>query len=114
MGRSVSYPRGAQVAFRILDNGEPDEDDQDDAEWAYECLCEHIRASASAAFPSFRSVDGWRGREDRVLLRNAYSAIGISSYGSIAAIWIAERDDPAYYDADVRSCRSGRARRWLS
>ena len=109
MGRSVSYPRGAQVAFRLLDDDEPD-----DAEWAYECLCDEIRLSASAAFPSFDPVDGWRGREDRVLLRNAYADIGISAYGSIAAIWIAERDDPTYHDADARTCRSGRVRQWLT
>ena len=33
MGRSVSYPTGSVVAFRLLDEGE----DQD-VDWAYECL----------------------------------------------------------------------------
>ena len=113
MGRSVSYPRGAQVAFRILDD-DPDGVDQDAAEWAYECLCDDIRSSASVAFQSFRTVESWRGREGRVLLRNAYADIGISVYGCIAAIWIAERDDPAYHDADARTYRSGRARQWLA
>ncbi len=109
MGRSVSYPCGAQVAFRILDNDEPD-----NAEWDYQCLCEEIRSSALAAFPSFDPADGWRGCEDRVLLRNAYADIGVSTYGSIAAIWIATRDDPAYHDADARTSCSGRARQWLT
>ena len=109
MGRSVSYPTGAQVAYRVLDCDEPD-----DAEWEYDMLCEDILTTASAAFPSFGAYQGWRGREDRILLRNAYADFGISTYGCIAAIWIVERNDSAYYDADTRNCRSGRARQWLT
>ena len=33
MGRSVSYPTGSVVAFRLLDEGE-----DDDVDWVYECL----------------------------------------------------------------------------
>ena len=109
MGRSVSYPAGARVAFRILDSVEPE-----DADWEYETLCDDILSQARAAFPSFDPCKGWRGREDRILLRNSYSDIGISTYGWIAAVWIAERDDPAYHDADARTARSGRARQWLA
>ena len=69
MGRSVSYPRGAQIAFRLLDDDEPD-----DAEWAYECLCDEIRLSASATFPSFDPVDGWRNCGSRTI-RDAPTAI---------------------------------------
>ena len=36
MGRSVSYPTGAIVAFRMIDGTE------DDWDWAYECLVEDI------------------------------------------------------------------------
>jgi hypothetical protein len=113
MGRSVSYPSGANVAFRFLDDDEPD-DDEGANQWAYALLCEEIRSSAVAAFPSFNPVDSWRGREDRVLLRNAYADIGVSTYSGIAAIWIAERVDPCYRDADARICRNGRARHWLA
>jgi hypothetical protein len=109
MARSVSYPCGAQVAFREFEC-----DDGDDAEWEYDALCEEVRATARVTFPSFKAHDGWRGREDRILLRNAYADIGISTYGCITAIWIVEREDGAYYDADARHCRSGRARRWLA
>ena len=109
MGRSVSYPAGAQVAFRSLDCDEPD-----DADWEYEALCDDIVAQARAAFPSFDTRKGWRGREDRILLRNLYADIGISTYGCVAAIWIAERDDSAYHDADARTGRASRARRWLT
>ena len=71
MGRSVSYPAGAQVAFRILDSAEPE-----DADWEYETLCDDILSQARASFPSFDPCKGWRGREDRILLRNSYSDIG--------------------------------------
>lgn len=37
MGCSISYPAGAQVAFRILDSDQPD-----DADWEYETLCDDI------------------------------------------------------------------------
>ena len=34
--------------------------------------------------------------------------------GGLVAVWIVERDDGAYWDADWRTARSPRARRWLS
>jgi hypothetical protein len=74
VGRSVSYPTGSTVAFRLLD----DEDD-DDPDWAYECLVDDITAEAKAAFPSLEPFQGWRGREDRILLRNAYADLGVST-----------------------------------
>ena len=37
MGRSVSYPTGSVVAFRLLDDGE-----DDDVDWAYECLVDEV------------------------------------------------------------------------
>ena len=88
MGRSVSYPAGSVVAFRLLDDGE-----DADVDWAYECLVDEIIDTAKAAFPSFLRFDGWRGREDRILLRNAYADCGISTWCGLAAIWLAERDD---------------------
>jgi hypothetical protein len=66
------------------------------------------------AFPSLIPHDGWRGREDRILMRNAYADFGISVYGGLVAVWIVERDDGAYWDADWRTARSPRAQRWLS
>lgn len=91
MGRSVSCPAGAQVAFLPLDNEE-----DDDFEWEYQCLVEQIRDAVSGAFPSFDPIDCWRGREDRVLMRNTFADIGISTYGGIAAVWLAERRDTRY------------------
>lgn len=88
MGRSVSYPTGSWVAFRLLDDGE-----DDNADWVYECLVDEIIDITKAAFPSFETFDGWRGREDRFLLRNAFADCGISTYCGLAAIKLARRDD---------------------
>ena len=109
MARSVTYPTGAIVAYQLF---EPDE--EDNWEWEFECLIEDIAATARGAFPSFEPYEGWRGREDRILLRNVYADFGISIYSGLAAIWIAERDDGRYWDQDVETPRSGRARHWLS
>jgi hypothetical protein len=74
MGRSVSYPAGAVVAFRLLDEGE-----DGDLDWAYECLVDEVIETATTAFPSLEPSQGWRGREDRILLRNAYADLGLST-----------------------------------
>jgi len=95
MGRSVSYPTGSVAAFRLLDDGE-----EDDVDWAYECLVDEIIDTTRAAFPSFETFDGWRAREDRILLRNAFADCGISTYCGLAAIWLAPRDDARFWEAD--------------
>lgn len=107
MGRSVSYPSGAVVAFRVLDD--PDEE----PDWAYECLVEEIVDAARIAFPSLEPFAGWRGREDRIHLRNAFADCGISTYCGFAAIWLVERDDARYWEADFYMPRTARARHWL-
>ena len=107
MGRSVSTPHGAHTAYRVLDY------DDCDAEWGYDMLCEHIRDEACAAFPSFTHHEGWRGREDCILLRNAFADVGLSIYGHIAAIWLVEREDGAYQDRDARTASAGRTAHWL-
>jgi hypothetical protein len=108
MGRSVSYPMGAVVAFQVLET-------DDDADWdfEFEWLRDDLRERAAAAFPSLIPHDGWRGREDRILLRNAYADFGVSTYGGLVAVWIAEREDGPYWECDWRHPRTGRARRWL-
>ena len=107
MGRSISYPSGAIVAFTVLEV-------DDGWEFEYEWLREDLRTRAAAAFPSLGFHDGWRGREDRIVLRNTFADFGVSVYGSLVAVWIAERDDGAYWDAEWRTTRSPRAQRWLS
>ena len=60
MGRSVSYPSDAVVAFRTLEI-----EDEDNWEWEYEYLVEEIIETARSTFPSLEPCDGWRGREDQ-------------------------------------------------
>src|SRR3546814_8480393 len=88
MGRSVSYPSGAIVAFTVLDV-----ENDGDWEFEYEWLREDLRERAANAFPSLIPHDGWRGREDRILMRNSYADFGLSVYGGLVAVWIVERDD---------------------
>ena len=109
MGRSVSYPCGAIVAFRSLEI-----EHEDGWEWEYECLVDELIETGRRAFPSLEPCEGWRGREDRILLRNVYADCGISTYCGLVAIWLVERDDSRYWEADYYHPRSGRAQRWLS
>ena len=95
MARSVSYPTGAIVAYQLF---EPEE--EDDWEWEFQDLVQDIAATARNAFPSLEPHACWRGREDRLLLRNAYADFGISIHGGLAAIWIVERDDGRYWDRE--------------
>jgi hypothetical protein len=108
MGRSVSYPSGAIVAFTVLEV-----EDGDDWELEYEWLRDDLVQRAAEAFPSLAPHDGWRGCEDRFLLRNAFADFGVSIYGSLVAVWIVERDDGSYWDAEWRTARSPRAQHWL-
>lgn len=55
MGRSVSYPSGAVVAFTVLEV-----EDDDDWDFEYEWLREDLRERAGQAFPSLIAHDGWR------------------------------------------------------
>ena len=108
VGRRAFWTGSERTA--AIDYGE----DADDWEFEYEWLCEDLRERAARAFPSLVVHDTWRGREDRILMRNAFADFGVSTYGSPVAVWIAERDDPAYWDADWHTARSPRARHWLA
>lgn len=109
MGRSVSYPSGSVVAFTVLEV-----EDSDDWDFEYEWLRSELVERAMRLFPPLEPHDGWRGREDRVLARNAFADFGFSVYGELVAVWIVERDDGTYSDAGWRTARSPRARRWLT
>ena len=109
MGRSVSYPSGSIVAFTVLEV-----EDSGDWDFAYEWLRDDLVERAVRLFPSLAPHDAWRGREDRILARNAFADFGLSVYGDLVAVWIAERDDGSYWDADWRTARSPRARHWLA
>ena len=109
MGRSVSYPSGAIVAFTVLEV-----ECEDDWEFEYEWLRDDLIAQARRAFPSLEPHDGWRGREDRILLRNGYADFGLSIYGGLAAVWIVERDDTSYHEAELRRPLHALAQHWLN
>lgn len=53
MGRSVSYPSGAVVAFTVM---EVEEDD--DWDFEFEWLRDDLRERAARAFPSLDAHDG--------------------------------------------------------
>ena len=63
--------------------------------------------------PSFDPVHGWRGCEHRVLLRNPYADIGITTFQGMASVWIAEREDRDFRIRCEWIDLSGDARRWL-
>lgn len=107
MGRSVSYPTGAITAYQLIKAGD------DDWDLEYEALVEDIIHQAKQAFPSLGVYDGWHGREDRILMRNAFAELGISVYCGLAAIWIAARDDNRYWDKDSIAPLKGRTDQWL-
>lgn len=111
MGRSISTPSGALVCFTVL---EPETDEDDGFAWEFEWFVERVIDDANTAFPSLWRCDTWRGREDHVLLRNAYADLGISTLGSMVAIWVVERNDGAYHDSDAERRRAGRAQHWLA
>jgi len=46
-------------------------------------------------------------------MRNMFADFGVSVYGGLVAVWVAEHDDGAYRDAEWRTARSPRAQRWL-
>ena len=73
MGRSVSYPARAVVAFTVLEV-----ETEDDWEFEYAWLRDDVLDRATRLFPSLTPHDGWRGREDRILARNAFADFGVS------------------------------------
>ncbi|WP_371420074.1 hypothetical protein [Tardiphaga sp.] len=108
MRSSIRYPAGAQVAFHALDAA-------DAPTWArdYARLIEDVRVRASCAFPSFDPVDCWRDCNARVILRNAFADIGVTTDDGRAAIWMARRSDPAYRLRCEWGDTGATARAWL-
>lgn len=91
MSSSFRYPVGAQVIFHSFGA-------VDARTWArdYAGLVDDVRCRAARAFPSFDPIDCWRGCDARVVLRNAYADIGVSTFETRAAIWLAQRGDRAF------------------
>lgn len=101
MGRTVSYPQGAEVAFQHHDSDEAGD---------FSFLVDDIRDEAERIWPSMSAGRPlWLGREDRVLLSNEHAHFGISEYCGIVAIWLVVRDDAERFwlaDHWVRQARA--------
>lgn len=91
MGRSVSFPADAVVAYQHIDLS--DFDDQDDFSWVFEDLVDGVAYTAQTFWRSFEPCDTWLGREDRAILRNRHAYLGVSEYCGLVAIWLVVRDD---------------------
>lgn len=115
MGRSVSYPYGAHVAYAEWDQGRIDDEndsgtahyDDSEARQDWDCIVDSFRDAVLTHYPSTWSVDDWIGREDRVVARNAYACFGLSEYCGCIAYWVVLR-------GRVDAGREGLAERWFS
>lgn len=95
MGRSVSYPSGAIVAFTSFDfNADPEDiDEMVDESIAWDDFVDDLRARVKGLYPSAYDHDGWIGREDHVIARNSHCDFGVSQYFNLVAVWMRLRDD---------------------
>jgi hypothetical protein len=134
MGRSVSHPSGAIVAFRHYDqsvdcaecdgkgyfeeDGERDECEFCDStgledlhiDWREET--EQYQGWIKELFPSFEPCDKWLDREDHAIAENRFAYFGISEYCGLVALWLVKKDlDAGYYED---SLLTPLADRWLA
>lgn len=85
MGRSVSYPSNtAGLSFAHVEI-----EDQ----WDWDDLVDDFRHEVGRLFPSTYADDRWLGREDHVLVSNAFAHFGLSEYCGMVAYWVVPRDD---------------------
>jgi len=96
MGRSVSYPSGAVVAFA-------DHDCEDELD--FEFLVEGFAESCKRNWPSLEDCDTWIGREDRAVAENCHAYVGVSEYCGCVAFWLLPKED-GY-------CEDGLHQRWV-
>ncbi len=118
MGRSVSTPSNCNtVAYKDVSHmgyefdestNEYDTSDFDStlSEIQWDDFVADINEQVLTHWSSFEAVKNkWLGREDRVLLENAFAYIGVSQYCGSAAIWLkSKRDelDGSYYVDEQR------------
>lgn len=108
MGSPLRYPAGASVAYHALDAA-------DAVTWMsdHARLVEDVRVRARAAFPSFDPIDCWRDCNARVILRNAFADIGVTTDDGLVAIWMARRTDREFRLRCEWGDRGQVARAWL-
>ena len=104
-----SLPDGARGAFRDFRAVAPEA-------WfaAYINFVSAIRREVRLDMRSFDPIHRWRGCASRVLLRNPYADIGVTTGDGLAAVWIGERIDRDYRIRCEWTDVSGAARRWLN
>lgn len=91
MGRSVSFPNDAVVAF---DHFEADEDIPSEFDWQF--YVEALQHEAQVVWPSMSECDDFIGREDRAIMENDLAWFGVSEYCGCVAIWLKAKDEPHY------------------
>lgn len=108
MSRAPSFPDGARAAVRDFAAADPH-----NWERAYATFVADIRREVRFGLRSFDPVHGWRGTVHRVLLRNTYADIGITTRQGMATVWITEREDHAFRLRCEWIDLAADARRWL-
>lgn len=109
MSRSVSYPSGCHaVCFQNVSHMED--------QWEWQEFVEDLRTRAREFWPSLEDCDRWLDREDHAVLSNIHAYVGVSEYGSLAAIWFKSRafdryssfhgDDQAHANIANHWCKS--------
>jgi hypothetical protein len=106
MGRSVSTPRDAIVAYYdVSEHGHGWDDENDCVD--YDNYCEfqaeddwnHFKEwmveKVKDLFPSMTECKEWVGREDLAIAENQLAYFGVSEYCGCAAVWVVAKED--YY-----------------
>jgi hypothetical protein len=120
MGRSVSYPRGSIVCFEDISsfgyiktcpecNCQCYEDKCDECDFdlsqveatydeyyaidEFETYIDNLRYSITEKYSSMNQCDAWISREDRAIMENRFSYIGISEYSGLLSIWMVPKED---------------------
>lgn len=96
MGRSVSYPSNAKVAFMAPSFFDYEEHgDNEDAEYDFydfDDLIEWAQGLAAEVWPSMSDCNEWLDREDHAIAENGHAYFGVSEYGGLCAFWLVARD----------------------
>jgi hypothetical protein len=124
MGRSVSHPSGAIVAFKEItmqadidacNEGLMESEEEDDSApdyFDFDELIEDYQGWIKELFPSFEPCDKWLDREDHAIAENRFAYFGISEYCGLVALWLVKKDlDAGYYED---SLLTPLADRWLA
>ncbi len=83
MGRSVSYPQGAEyIAYCSID---------EDDDW-HEFIG-YFQDAAKQKWPSMVDCDRWIGREDRAICENDYAYLGVSEYCGLVVVWLLPKEE---------------------